>query len=71
MNTDQVTLDQLLAFALLMENNGGILNKAPSYIREKFSFCMSTSVSLSLLGELDSTNRAKFIEWRTRWTSKT
>lgn len=70
MNTDQVTLEQMVAFAIFMENNEGIMAKAPSYIKEKFSSCMSATPTLNLLYEFDSTNRAKFIAWRQRWTSE-
>lgn len=68
MNTDKVILDQILTFAILMENNEGILVKAPSYILEKFISCMSFNDPVFLEGLLDSKNLYKLQQWRQRWT---
>lgn len=70
MDTEHVTLNQLVTFAIIMENNQGIIAKSPDYIREKFNFCMSTDNFDYLLGILDSTNEAKMEVWKQRWTSK-
>jgi len=32
----RLLLEKLVAFSILMENNGGIINKAPNYILEKY-----------------------------------
>lgn len=70
MNTNQVSVEQIVTFAVLMENNQGIIGKAPSYIKEKFSECMQTTNPWLLKAILDSENRAKFEAWRQRWTLK-
>ncbi|MBA7689715.1 hypothetical protein ES703_98224 [subsurface metagenome] len=70
MDTEHVTLNQLVAFAVLMENNEGIINKAPSYIKEKFNACMQTTNSRHLKAIMDSSNRAEFDAWREKWTSR-
>lgn len=68
MNTEHVTLAQLVAFSIFMEHNQGILGKAPSYIKEKFALCTQTTNPEHLASSMDGGNRAKFDEWRQRWT---
>jgi len=68
MDTDKVTMEQLVAFAILMENDEGIMGKAPSYIREKFHSCMSFNNPTSLEGLLDRKSLYKLQQWRQLWT---
>jgi len=56
--------DGLVAFAILMENNDGIIGKSPSYIHEKYEFCMKMEHPDNLL---DSTNKAKFNKYMETW----
>ncbi len=55
---------QAVVFAILMENNNGILGKAPSYITEKLD---SASMMESPEQLLDSSNLAKFKRWTKIW----
>ena len=59
-----MNLKQLVTFAVLMENNGGILGKSPSYIIEKYetSKLMSNPEQL-----LDTVNKAKFQKYMKIW----
>jgi len=57
-------MDGLVAFCILMENNDGILGKAPSYIQEKYEFCMRTSDPTQIL---DYKNKAKFDKYMELW----
>lgn len=59
-------LDQIVCFAILMENHGGILGKAPSYVMEKFAACLSSDCPETLL---DVRNRRKFEEYKSIWCS--
>lgn len=67
MEIDEVTLGQIVIFAILMENNEGIIGKAPSYIREKFNYCMLKTKPEYLEAILDTPNRAKLQLWRDIW----
>jgi len=59
-----MNLRQALVFAILMENNDGVLGKSPSYMEEK-------SKAVERLDEpevlLDDRNKEKFNEWGRRW----
>ena len=59
-----MNLKQAVVFSILMENNEGIIGKAPSYIEEKLNSCEE-------LGEpevlLDSNNKQKFDDWKNKW----
>ena len=59
-----INIDGLVVFSILMENNDGILGKAPSYIQEKYEFCMRMSNPTQLL---DDKNTAKFNSYMERW----
>ena len=50
----------LIAFCVLMESGGGVLDKAPSYVIEKFA-----TRDLSML---DSANLAKYLQYVNKWT---
>ncbi|MBA7560739.1 hypothetical protein ES708_02370 [subsurface metagenome] len=67
MDTKDITLDQILTFCIIMENNQGIVGKSPDYIREKWHYCMGTTDINYLLGVLDLQNQAKFIRYRNTW----
>lgn len=54
----------LVAFLVLMEGHGGVLNKAPEYILEKFADCIASSEPVGLL---DEENTAKYHLWFERW----
>ena len=62
-----MNLHQAVCFAILMENNKGILGKAPSYILEKVSMCADMNEPEALL---DDKNRAKFEEWKRIWEER-
>lgn len=59
-----MNLHQAVVFAILMENNQGVVAKAPSYVLEKLSSCSTSSSPEALL---DENNRAKFEEWKRTW----
>jgi hypothetical protein len=59
-----VNIKQLVVFAILMENNDGILGKAPSYLLEKYEACKLLPNPESLL---DSQNKAKFKDYLKTW----
>lgn len=60
------SIKQLVAFCVLMENNGGIADKAPSYIMEKYNRCSNTSEG-NLPNLLDSNNTRKYEQWLELW----
>ena len=59
-----MNLKQLVAFAILMENNDGILGKSPDYIIEKYELSKMSPNPRVLL---DSQNKAKFKEYMKTW----
>lgn len=65
-----MTLKQIVAFCILMEGDGGILNKAPTYIYEKFIACKNRKEDNELLALLDYSNQKKFQEYMRRWNIK-
>ena len=58
-----MNLHQALVFAILMENNDGILGKAPSYIIEKKDSVIRENPEVLL----DIDNREKFNQWKMKW----
>ena len=59
-----MNLRQAIVFAILMENGGGIISKAPNYIKEKLKSCENLNEPEVLL---DSQNHEKFIGWQNIW----
>jgi len=57
-------IKRIVAFAILMENNDGIIGKAPSYITEKFTMCEMMDHPEALL---DMSNKAKFDAYCELW----
>ena len=57
-------VSKAVVFAILMENNDGILGKSPSYILEKLGCCERMDSPENLL---DSSNGAKFVAYKKRW----
>jgi hypothetical protein len=62
-----MNVEGLVMFAILMENGGGILDKSPHYILEKFQTCLTVRDVEMLRGILDTANRHKFDLWLQRW----
>lgn len=61
-----MTVKQAVVFAILMEHNGGILNKSPDYIAEKLNTCEVTPNSI--VGFLlDPINRNILRKWEEQW----
>lgn len=59
----KLKLYQAVVFAILMENNRGIVEKSPSYIMEKLDSCLDPHPE----GLLDINNLAKFNQWKRQW----
>ena len=57
-------IDGLVTFCILMENNRGILGKAPSYLYEKYEMSMNMQNPSRLL---DTENKAKFDKYIKTW----
>lgn len=66
-NKNDMTLEQLVCFCVLMENGQGIVGKAPSYLFEKFKAVQHRDSRDSLLGLLDLHNANKFREYIKTW----
>ena len=64
MSDNLINIDGLVVFSILMENNDGILGKAPSYVAEKYELCMKMSNPWNLL---DSINKDKFSKYLELW----
>lgn len=64
----KINLRQMLCFAILMENQDGILDKSPDYIQEKFAACMMEPKWCEEL--LDPSNQVLlagyYMKWRVR-----
>lgn len=60
----------IVAFCALMENNGGILDKSPAYIMEKYvRYCESKDTDGWQFG-LDKQNSQKVADWVYKWVIK-
>ena len=59
-----MNLKQAVAFAILMEQSGGILNKAPIYVLEKLEALENSNSPEALL---DSFNRNIFETYFEKW----
>ena len=65
--TDQI-LRAAVVFAILMQNNDGILGKAPMYVLEKWHMVREMEERGSDPANLlDSANLAKLKAWEKRW----
>lgn len=63
MNEEQLL--KLVAFCVLMQDDGGILGKSPNYIKEKFSGVMEESDTIEeFLNKLDIENKNIFFAWK-------
>lgn len=63
MNEEQLL--KLVAFCVLMQDDGGILGKSPNYIKEKFSGVMEESDTIEKYSKnLDSRNQNIFFAWK-------
>jgi len=62
-------LETIVMFCILMENNGGIKDKAPGYIQEKYE-AAKRSRPQDMLPLLDKNNQRKFQEWKKLWMYK-
>lgn len=62
--TEDVPIDALVSFIVLMQGNGGIRTKSPSYIAEKFRRLASGEVQ-----SLDALNMCIFDDWRSIWSA--
>lgn len=60
-------VEQLVVFAILMENNEGIVGKSPDYILKKFKTCELLKHIDWLKQELDPGNQVKLEKWVERW----
>ena len=58
---DRPTIEELVTFSILMEQNEGILGKSPRYIREKWQM-MSVRK-----GILDCAGKSKYNEYMSKW----
>jgi len=56
--------ERMVVFAILMENNQGIVGKSPDYIEEKYNAAIYAPYPERLL---DLVNRRKFQRWQERW----
>ena len=59
-----IDLERLVVFAIIMENEDGILGKSPDYIREKFTTVQKMQYPEVIL---DFINKKKFEEYKRRW----
>lgn len=57
---------EVITFAILMENDKGILNKSPDYVQEKFNKAIAMQMPDPKL-MLDYQNIEKFNEWFAKW----
>ena len=61
------TLKQLVTFSILMEENGGIVKKAPEYVSGKYDAIMSCKSDYELVSLLDSGHNKKYKKWLDKW----
>jgi len=59
-----MNIRQAVVFAILMQNQEGILGKAPTYLFEKLKACEKMMIPECLL---DSDNLAIFVEYNDKW----
>jgi len=60
-------LKQAVVFCILMEVDGGIVTKHPSYILEKLEACQRSFKEDELLALLDIYNQKKYQQWKRFW----
>jgi len=60
-------LERLVVFTIFMENGGGIVDKAPDYIMEKWRLVNANVSDEYIIAGLDQMNQAKFRQWQKVW----
>ena len=63
-------IKQLVTFAIMMEERGGIVSKTPDYVREKYDAVMSCQSDCQLVSLLDSGHNKKYNKWVDKWILK-
>lgn len=61
------SIRNLVAFCILMEYQGGILDKSPDYIMEKYRRYCQTSIENAYNWGLDGKNSKKLLDWILKW----
>ena len=64
---DKLTFQQTVAFCVLMQNGGGIISKAPDYIRKKMASCQRCTSPEDFRGILDLENQRIFDTYFEDW----
>ena len=60
-------IKRLVIFGILMENNGGTLNKSPEYVLGKYHSAMNVPYPTELL---DFNNKAKLARYEEKWINR-
>ena len=63
----EVEIKDIVGFCVLMQNGNGIMDKAPSYVREKFIALMRNDIPFER--RLDNDNQTKLKAWCDRWVN--
>jgi len=66
---DTMTLKQVVGFCILMENDQGIVGKAPKYIDEKMRLMQRCQSDEDVKAPLDLDNQRKYDKWLENWKS--
>jgi hypothetical protein len=64
---DKLTLLQIVAFCVLMQNGEGIKSKAPDYIRQKIRRCMMLGTRDDVRAIMDLENQRIFDDYFESW----
>ena len=65
-----VSLANIAAFCILMQQHGGLISKSPTYVLEKFNrYCEGAGPNAFLWG-LDNDNRMALLKWMRTWGLK-
>jgi len=60
-------LKQLVTFAILMEEGGGIVKKAPDCVLGKYDAVMSCKSDYELVSLLNAGHNKKYKKWLDKW----
>ena len=63
-------LQNLIAFCALMEADGGIIDKSPDYVAEKFMRYVGSMREDEWLWGLDMSNQELVNQWFLKWTKR-
>ena len=67
MDSNNMTFNQALVFAIMMQHGARIMSKSPDYLMEKLELCLQVKDLNLLRNQLDAESRELLADYLVRW----